>query len=560
MKKFRDRIIESIVQHPYGTALFLGIFIYNLFLLLPNGIHECVRGICGLSMVDTYFHDSFYHIALASTAFQTVPFQMPIFSSALMQGYHYLYDLLLYLLSFSGLSLVTLYWRISPLVYLGGMSWLLVRYARTVHRSSAFLFLLLFLFFFGGTASYIATIRNSGSPFGDGVSSLLHTSTLILYPTVGFSLILFGAIFIILMDRRESRRRTIVIGLLLFLSMGMKFYAGLLLILMIGIIELYTGWKETHYKRTGLRLGMYAFCFFAALVVFYRFPQALGTEPVFSYAPFATVHPVFEDSHIYRTESLIHARQTLEKVGLGPRLVVIEALAATLYLFHHYGTRLLGLGYLFWLIGKRKATIVDVSSTVVIIAATGASMVLVQRGDQWWNSMQFLYYSAFLLTLYTARWLYRLTEYKEKWAVALVVLVCVLSIPDSIEKMSELYKTPKRIVSAEEVSALSFLRRQSKGVVFSVPSLPDTAYISALSHKVVYYADEQMLRNNGIDYQARKTQLLKPEDLDLNSVNAQYVYLVKKDPEFVLIHRKAKDTSFREIYENKEVIIMKRDR
>lgn len=547
-------------QHPSVVVLFLGIIIYNLFLLLPNGIYECIRGICGFSTVDTYFHDSFYHIALASTAFQTVPFQMPVFSGTLMQGYHYLYNLLLYLLSFSGLSLVTLYWRISPLVYLVGMSWLLVRYARTVHRSSLFLFLLLFLFFFGGTASYIATIRNSGSPFGDGVSSLLHTSTLILYPTVGFSLILFGVALIILIDQRSFRRRTVFIGLLLFFSMGMKFYAGLLLLLMIGIIEAYTAWKETAYNRAALRLGFYGICFFVALVVFYRFPQALGNEPVFSYAPFATVHPVFEDDHIYRTEYLIHARQALEKTGLGPRLIAIETLAAGLYLFHHYGTRLLGLGYLFWLIAKRKATIMDVASAVVIITATGASMMLVQRGDQWWNSMQFLYYSAFLLTIYTARLLYRLTHYRKRWAVALVVLVCVLSIPDSIEKMSELYKTPKRIVSAEEVSALSFLRRQSYGVVFSVPLMPDTAYISALSHKVVYFADEQMLRNNGIDYKARKAQLLKPEDLDLNSVNAQYVYLVKKDPQFVLMHRKAKDTSFREIYQNKEVIIMKRDR
>ncbi len=560
-----------IFKHKSIFVLFVLALIYTAFLIYPNYQYECADNACGLSMVDTYFHDAFWHIGIASTSFSTYPFRMPVFAGYNLQGYHYLYDLILSILGKSGLSYLFLYWRISPLLYLIIITILAIRFARKIHDSPQFVSLILFFVYFAGTFSFIANLIIRGSAFGYGVSSLMHTSTSVLYPTVAFSYCLLLAVFIVLLNKKLSFLNHVAIGALLFICMGLKFYAGISVLIFISVFEIASGinmWLHNRHKKnhhplhilltTVSVLVLYAVFTMLALIVFYEFPRSLSHESVFAFAPFASVHPIVEDQNIYGIKNLVLIRQTLYAHGVSPRLILLELITICLFLFHHFGTRLIGLFYLFWLIIKRKATAFDFASLAVVIITTILSMTLVQRGEQWWNSMQFLYYAVFVSAIYTARWLFDLYKSRRKLASVLIIIIIFLTIPNSIEKLSEMYKTKKRAVSYAELEALSHLQKLPDGVVFSVPLMPDTAYISAFTGKQTYFSDEQMLRNTGVAFEKRKAHLMKPEDVDLNYVKAQHVYMLKKDPLYRLFLRKAKENGYRKVFENKEVYVMSR--
>lgn len=560
-----------IFQHKTVALLsFLG-FIYTILLIYPNYQYQCADNACGLSIVDTYFHDTFWHLGIASVSFTTFPFRMPIFSGYNLQGYHYLYDLILSILGKTGLSYMLLYWRISPFLYFFLITFLAIKFARKLFDSPLFVSLILFFIYFAGTFSFIANLIMRGSAFGYGVSSLMHTSTSALYPTVAFSYCVLVGALIIILKKKLSFLNHLALGILLFICMGLKFYAGVSLLIFLTIFEIgiviqslfhRTGRKKNHPFHIILTsvstLFLYGIFVLLALIVFYEFPRSLSHESVFAFAPLASVHPVIEDENIYRMKNLVLMRQTLYAHGISPRLILLESFTIFLFLFHHFGTRLIGLFYLFWLILKRKATAFDIASLAVIIITTIFSMTLVQRGEQWWNSMQFLYYAVFFSAIYTARWLFELSRSGKKYAFIVIVLVIVLTIPNSIEKLSEMYKTKKRAVSYAELEALSYLLKKPDGVIFSVPLMPDTAYISAFTGKQSFFADEQMLRNTGVAYEKRKAYLLKSEDIDLNSVKSHYVYLKKKDPQYSLFLRKAKENGYRKIFENKEVYLLSR--
>ncbi len=573
MRSLISTVFHSyIVRHKIILALFFLALLNTTLLIIPNYQYTCADNACGLSMVDTYFHDAFWHTAIAAASFSTFPFQMPIFSGDVLHGYHFVYDLILFLLGRFGFSYLFLYWRLSPYFYTILITVIAIAAGRKIINSPIFVGLLLFFIYFGGTASFIANFIIKGSAFGYGVSSLFHASTTVLYPTVAFSYCLILGMFIILKRKNIGFSEHLLAGCLLLICMGLKFYAGITMLIILSVFECITTFQKI-ISRNKLRpsvihllmnsvvvLLTYGVFFVVSLVMFYEFPHALvGTEPVFSFAPFATVHPVIEDQYIYPLNNLVLARQTLFAAGMSPRLIVLEAFTTVLFLFHHFGTRIIGVIYLFWLIKTKKIKALDIACLTAIIITTLLSMFLVQRGEQWWNSMQFMYYSTFLAGIYTAAGLYHIVKTKNKWAILFVILILFLTIPNTIEKISEVYKTKKRAVSYAELSALSYLKKQPAGFVFSVPLMPDTAYISALSGKQTYYSDEEMLRNTGVLYEKRKEKLLHPQELDLNSVKAPYAYLVKSDENYRLFLRKAKESSYHVLYENKEVTVLLRN-
>lgn len=87
MKKIREAV-RYIWSHK--PILFLCIFIYIITLIktFPDGGMGCINGKCGLILGENY-RDGVWFMAVAATAFKTIPFQLPIFSGAPLQGYYY---------------------------------------------------------------------------------------------------------------------------------------------------------------------------------------------------------------------------------------------------------------------------------------------------------------------------------------------------------------------------------------------------------------------------------------------------------------------------------------
>ncbi len=566
-----QRVIRYITNDIYtkkvGILLVSLALLNTILLIYPNYLFECADNTCGLSMVDTYFHDALWHVGISASSFKQFPYRMPIFSGYSLQGYHYLFDWMIFIFGTMGIPYLLLYWWISPILYTCLMTYLCIKLGNKISDNPLFTGILLFFIYFAGTFSFIANLIMKGSAFGYGVSSLAHASTTVLYPTVAYSYCLIVGVMIVLMKKKLIFRDHIILGILLFICMGIKFYAGITLMIMLGVFELlqcFQLWSKSkiHFfhviTTTVATLLVYALFLILALLVFYEFPRSLQHEAVFSWAPLASVHGVIEDPYIYGMADLVLARQTLYAHGISPRLIAIESFSIVLFLFHHFGTRLLGLVFLTWLLFKKRANKIDIASWIAVVVTTFLSMVLVQRGEQWWNSMQFLYYATFLSAIYTARFIYELTKSYKKYRLVILIVIFFLTIPNTLEKVQEMYKTKKRAISYAELEALSFLKKKSDGLVLSVPMMPDTAYIAAFTSKQTYFSDEQMLRNTGVSFQKRKEYLLKKEDIDLNFVKARYIYMIKSAVEYPLLLRKAKETGYIFVFKNKEIVIMEK--
>ena len=88
------RVYSYLLQH---KILFLPILFYYANILaisLLNGNWICHEQVCGIGMARILSHDPIWHMALTAQAFNHIPFQMPIFSGATIQGYHFLADFL----------------------------------------------------------------------------------------------------------------------------------------------------------------------------------------------------------------------------------------------------------------------------------------------------------------------------------------------------------------------------------------------------------------------------------------------------------------------------------
>ncbi len=559
------RQINSLLKKYSTEVIIVGALIYMLYFLLHAAGRGCYKGVCGLMFVSTYFHDFVYHVSIVTSAFRTFPFRMPIFAGAPLQGYHYLYDLCLGILFWAGIPAVMAYWYVGPVVYFLIFFFVIDKFSDRFLPGKVFKNWLFFLYFFSGTFSYFSTLIYRKSLFGYGVSSLLHTSTIFLYPTVAFSMILFFLIWKNVLNRIKSNKSALFIGILLFLLFGTKFYGGLTMLVILITFEILNSWRVIRkfiFWPLIIRFSIYAVCSLAALVVFYNFPFSISKEPVFAWAPFATVDQIIEDEHAYRMNNLVLARNTLYTMGkFSPRLLAIETFSILLFIFHHFGIRIIGLIYLAFLLVRKKASMADWAFAVGVIFSFFMGVMYVQRGWHWWNVLQFHYYTAIILTVYTAKFFYGVMSGKQlpRYLYVLIIVgVLALSIPNAIEKMIEFGVTERYVLADEEIQALDKLRALPEGLVFTVPATPETAYISAFSGKQLYYADEEMLMNDGLRYESRKQALVHPESFDLNSIGAQYIYLVKTDPYYDLFLNKAKGTSYKIYFENKKIILMSR--
>ncbi|MCB0177654.1 MAG: hypothetical protein KDI62_05450, partial [Anaerolineae bacterium] len=391
----------------------------------------------------------------------------------------------------------------------------------------------------------------------------LHTSTVFLYPTVAFSFVIFLLIWQRMLPGKGWAMRDLVsVSLLLFLLFGIKFYAAATMLCMIGVYLLLDFIDRKDSRHTLLQASIICLACGVSLVVFYNIQKASAGEPVFGWAPLAAVHQIIEDANMYPNSQLAMARDTLYTIGkFSPRLVAIEGFSLILFTIHHFGLRAVGMAYLVWLIVRKRAVKSDIAACAGMIFSFGMGILFAQRGWHWWNTLQFHYYTALIAAFYTARFVYEIIFLRtdKRYVRIIVILILVLlSIPDAVEKAIEIGKTQHTTVSAVEMQAVHELSRKPQGVVLTAPLMPETAYVSALSGHTLFYADEQMLQNNGIDYVSRKELLSEPENLDLNNIPANYAYFVRSDPNYELLLKKAKDTSFRELYENDEVVLLER--
>lgn len=553
MQKIRhtfDKCVLWITQHKIISLIYIIAAVTNLGIIFFSGSVYCLKGGCGMYIGGLHFHDSLWHLALANTAFQKIPFQLPIFAGTPLQGYNYFLDLIIFLLTKVGITALVSYFKLIPVLFFILFCYLSYLYAKKINKSNIFIACFLFFVFFGSSFTYILSLYHSKSLGSFFYAQAMQSGRMLLNLQYAVSLLPFLGVLILLKNRKLSLLNIVAIGLLLFLTVGFKLYGGVVLMFLIGMDFLFRMLTEKKYIQWIQNGTIICLLFGAAIISFYNPFLASKSGAIFIYSPFALARPMIEAADHFYMPQLVQARYYLQAVNPhSPRLFAIEMLGVGLFIFLNSGTRLVGLIYIIKRVFKKKLDKEEVVLIVTILFSSILTFTLVQKGT-WWNVIQFYGYTLFLMNYFAAKFLYGLLNSKKTIMVAFGIIVFLLTLPTNIEQIAFAFERQISI-SQYELSALKRLKEMPSGIVQALP-LQDTAYISSFSEKIQYVADEGVLTIVGIAFKKRM-KAIKDGDIENIQPQIKYLYIKKHD-----YHGVFSSNAFQTVYENPEVVIKMR--
>lgn len=528
-------------------------FLLYMIIIVPSGSHYCFEGdvaipaktsspstqpqtlspaACGLYFWGAHEHDAIWHLALIENAFDHFPFDLPIFAGHNLVGYNFLFDLILFFFTKLGFSASWLYFKAQALVWFFAFAFLLHQLAKNRHPEPSFRRWLYFIVFFSTSFGILIRLFQAQTLTGSiGVPSMQGALGM-TNPQFMWSLVVLLALILSL----TTRRYLWSIAPLVFLGLGFKFYFIVPALVFIGYHS-FVWWRA---GKTRLVLSLIFPTILAlsfAYFLFYRNPHGGGLR----WDPFALVHLIVEDAELWYSPQLVSARYSLQASDhwWQPRLWAIEAWTGVLFVFFHFGLRLLGILGAAWLIWRRRREMGNLLPYLLAIFASTAPVFLFVQVGVWWNTIQFLYYALFLASILLAEVSWQLSRGRPRWvAGGLVIFFLLFFLPSNLEMWRHFTSARAvRYLAEEELAVLAELKRQPAGVVLqaafqerrSSPELPDwydAAYLPAFGGQTVYLANgSPQLELLNIPFQEQLTRLRETPCSLLDQVT--YVYLRK---------------------------------
>ena len=567
LSSFINTCITFIKTHPVISAQ-IGIgSLLILSIVSLDGMYGCVKEVCGF-LIGNNFKDKLQHLAVSGTSFRTIPFNSAIMSDVPLQGYHYLPNLIIYLLTFVGIPTSFSFFHLLPIIYVILFPILAIRFARGMNVSWFTVGLFLFFCYFGSTFSYLTSLRDTGTIFQDAIMVPLMDGTQVMRSIhYGISLLILLAILIIYQKKNLSIGDRLLVAGLLFLSIGSKFYGAVLTGLAIGMFELWFLYRDRSWKPFLIGMSTCAVASVIGVVIFYNPLAATGNGSSFIYAPFAIVHHILEDPKILYNEDRLLARYTLtEAGGFSPRLLYIELLTAGMFTIYYAGSRFIGFGMMVVQGIRRKGTIHDWVLSALVLFSLILAMSLIQKGD-WFNTIQFYSYGTFILGWFSATGISFALENKDTFfrklrpvLLLLTISILVLTIIPNARRFFY-FQEARFVVPQNEYEALQELKKQPFGAMYVTPLVVDGSYHPAIAHKPVYYykSYENVYGNWGIDYTERRESAY-PGNLKIDELPVTYFYVLKKHPDGILLQQSLNtfSKSVELLYENEDVKIYKK--
>lgn len=504
----------------------------QLFLVAPSGLEYED----GLRSYGVNAHDGVWHVALMMTLQGSYPPEMPTYSGTSLLGYHYMVDLFgSELVRFFGLSAFWLVFRLLPALFsvlMGlGVYGLVMRVSQSKLGGVAGLFLT----YFGGSLGYVLWWWGNNRWSESSFWAQQSITTLINLP-LSVSFVLMLVVSLLLVERKDKKydRWHIFLAAIVAGSLvAFKAHTGILVMAGYGLWTLL--YLIKHKQPWVLLPAGLSLLLFGGFV----FSQ-LSENSGMLFEPGWFIKTMMEASdrvgwvqwELWR-QSMILNEQWI-KVGM------LWVLAGLLFVVGNMGARILGLSVLldkklfqkhglwlwFWL----------------VIAGLGflLPLLFIQKGIVW-NTIQFFYVTLFVMNIVTALIIGRVKD--KALQVVLVTGIVLLSLPTTIKTIVEyagMYSQGRfiTVVSKEEFEALTFLASQPEGVVLA--AYDETAIISALSGKSVFYADETQAVLLGLDFEERKTLLstimctpMRGEEVHhfVNVYHIRYIYLPSAEPD-----------------------------
>lgn len=545
------RIFGWIMTHKIISLIVLCGAITNIGIIFFSGSSVCIKGQCGLYIGGLHFHDSLWHLALANSAFNSFPFQLPVYAGAPLQGYNYFLDLIIFALTKIGIPAIVSYFKLIPVIFFVLFSYLSYHYAKKINTSPLFISCFLFFLYFGSSFSYLLSLYHAGSWQSFFYAQAMQSGRMLLNLQYAVSLLPFLGVLIFLRRKKLPFRDILIIGFLMFLTIGFKLYGGVILFFLIGMDFLIRMFSEKKYVQWIMNGTLIIAVFFFAILVFYNPFVASKSGSAFIFSPFALTRPMIEAADHFYMPQLVQARYYLQAVNPhSPRLLAIELFSVGLFIFFNAGTRIVGMLYAISAILKRKLDKDEAVLLLGIVFSTLLTLTLVQKGT-WWNVIQFYGYTLFLMNYFAAMLLYKLFTKKKLFPILISCLIILFTLPTNIEQIRFAFERNVTI-SGGELSALEKLKSLPSGIVLTLPT-QDTAYISAFSGKSEFVSDEGVLTIIGIDGKQRQESVRKQTPSGLVP-EVDFIYLKKKE-----YTGPSKIPGFKTVFENAEVIIKEQE-
>lgn len=504
--------------------------VLSLSFIMPSGDTHCPSGVCTLSIGNWHLHDALWHISLSKLGFVSWPLANPFISGQVLHGYNFLIDYILYLLIKIGISPFFSFFKILPIVAGILYVWTVTKFVQSRTSSPLKANLLAFFLYFGSSFSYLATIYASSTFYyaslrGFPVVSSIQPATMFLNLQFAFSLSIILWILMIL-ARPMFKRRAQILGALFFILFGLKFYAGIIALGLVGGITFLRG------VRKGLKAIRLPEIFtislgsIVGLVIFYGISGS--TQIPFTWAPFAITHLLIDDPLLFYNHSLTLARYYLyaNNTGFSPRLIGIELYSIGLFLLINFGTRIISCIYVIKESIHRTLSDEYLVITGIILLTVLVPILFVQDGG-WYNTMQFLYYGVWLSGIVMTEMLFEIVSTSWKYRYIFFVAIILFTIPNDIEQIR--YLTAEQVsIGSDELKALSILKAAPPGVVHIFNSEHKNALVPALAEKFTYYLDTDQLMVTHAEYQDRLAFMTKYSGGSITTVPANY-YLIYKN-------------------------------
>jgi hypothetical protein len=545
-------------------------FIFHMIVSIPNGSYYCFKNACGLFFWGAHGHDAIWHLAVENVSFSRFPFIFPTFQGGLLQGYNYLIDLVIFLLSKIGIPSLFSYFKLLPIIWFILFTFSGIKLGRKIHDSPLFVAILLFFFYFAGSFGYLITLFHHQTLLGSSANLAMQAGLSLVNVQFAFSLVILLWILLLIKDQAIKTHHIVLFGLLVFINFGLKFYGGVVSFFIVGLYFLLLFFlKKLSITKSIFAMGILGLFALLSVLAFYNPFASIKSGSILSFHPFAIIHPIIEEPDLIYMKDMVNARYYLMEHGIGPRLIEIELFSLFIFLLFNFGTRVFGFFYMPYLLIKKRFLSFDFILLSGVIISTALAVLFVQKG-QWWNTIQFFYYALFLSNFFIAYLLYDLYKSKKLISTAISIVILLATLPINIDIVYSFISFPApTYIPSFEIKALTVLKDQPDGIVLTSHAnkslssmyktpLPlsvydDTAYVAAFAHKQLYYADRTQLELTGIDFKSREQEVI---DWDCSLIKkVQYIYRIKAIPQIINFTSCKKNII--PLYEDKKVIIYK---
>lgn len=551
------KIFRYLLKNKILIVIVLFAMTLTLLPIIFDGQNGCIDGKCGF-IVGTNYRDGLWFQAISATSFNKFPFVFPSYWGEYLSGYHFLPNLIVFLLSKAGIPIFVSFYKIIPIFFFATLTILAVSLARKIQDSPLFVFIFLFFTYFGMHLSLFTSLYHFGEIRNGALINTFQATRILESPHLALAMLALYSVLILLLQKSRGRKNILIISALIFLTVGTKFYVSFSISVIVFVFEfILLLKKKSNWKTFFMRMILYGSSGALAMILFYNPLKVASSGATFIFSPFATVHHMIESPDLFYSKNLINARYFLYEAGWSPRLIALELYSTVLFVLFYFGTRALGFLQIIKLVVTKKITDLEVAVSVSVFISIFMAIMFVQKGD-WFNPIQFAVPAAYLMNIFLAQFIFSLIKSKKYFGYSLLILLIAATLPANLINVNYLNNPARYVISSQEIEAMKFLKNtKDDGAVFVPIDENDMSYVSAFTGKQTYINNLNVLENAGIDYEKRlDISVNKPEKLF--DTHVMYLYVRKFDENSKKYTKLCDNKKYAEAFENDEVIICKK--